>query len=353
MIKFADVSVKDEITHQAVKEILETGQFIQGKWNKEFDKRWAQYCGTKFSIGVASGNAALIACLKYLKTKSDNNVVVVPTYSFAATVFAVVEAGCKPIYCPVDGHGLMQIDKCNFKDFEGVLAVLPVHLYGQRLEIPEEISSRVPVIEDACQAHGLKKLQGKAACFSFYPAKNLGCAGDGGSVITDDEEMANWIKAYINYGDFPGQKYIHSMVGNNLRMDNLQACILSHKLPYLDEQNERRQELAQLYFDNGIEPSTFLLNSVFHQFPILVGNQEQFRNFMKSKGIETGCHYPYTLPEIYKAFSFDLSEDKSEEIAKRVVTLPIWPSTKNEEILQICDIIKSNYKQEFGVWYAN
>jgi dTDP-4-amino-4,6-dideoxygalactose transaminase len=350
MIKFADVSVRDEITHQAVKEVLETGQFIQGKWNKEFDKRWAQYCGTKFSIGVASGNAALISCLKYLKTKSDNNLVVVPTYSFAATVFAVVEAKCKPIYCPVDGHGLMQIDKCNFNSFEGILAILPVHLYGQQLEIPEEITSRVAVIEDACQAHGLKKLQGQAACFSFYPAKNLGCAGDAGSVITDDEEMANWIRAYINYGDFPGQKYIHSMVGNNLRMDNLQACILAHKLPYLDEQNQRRQEIAKLYFDNGVEPITSL-DSVFHQFPILVENQEYFANLMKEKGIQTGCHYPYTLPEIYKSFSFDLSEDKSEEIANRVVTLPIWPTLTNNEILQVCDIIKSHYQLEFGVWY--
>lgn len=352
MIKFAEVSVLNQEILDTVSLILESGQFIQGSWNKRFNREWAEYCGTKYSVRVASGSAALISCLKYLKQKYDRNIVICPSYSFAATVFSIIEAGCKPVYCPVSIEGLMEFEFLKLVTaWDEILCILPVHLYGQKLEIPKKWFDRLPIVEDACQAHGaIKSIKSTAACFSFFPAKNLGCAGDGGAVVTNDDELANWVSAYTNYGDFPGEKYVHSVAGNNLRLDNLQASILSLKLNNLDGENRRRRELLQRYIHNGIWPVTNLNPNVFHHFPILVEDRNYFLRMMKQEKIEVGCHYSYTLFDIVPSASIYETGDKAKVLAECVVTLPISPHLEFEEIDLISKIIKSAYTKNKQIW---
>lgn len=319
-----DTRILDKNSHKTVNSILTSGKFINGPYGQEFSKLWAQECGARYCVPTASGMASLITTLKSVAALSNRRHVIVPNLSFAATAFAVVEAGLNPVYCGVNKNGLLNQDNClDIIKSLPILAVIPVYLYGQWFEINPKILAQTVVIEDACQAHGVvKKVQGKAACFSFYPSKNLGAAGDAGAIVMDDEEIRSYCEKYINYGDAPGQKYSHEIQGNNLRMDEIQAAVLIEKLKGLKEFNTSRARIAVEYMKAGIDSFVNLENNSFHLYPILVKDRDSVMQTLKKKGIETGNHYPYILSDICRGDAQFLKDDYSGEISSKILTLP-------------------------------
>ena len=185
------------------------------------------------------------------------------------------------------------------------------------------------MLEDAAQAFGVfDGLQGKAAAFSFYPAKNLGCAGDGGALVMDDWDYAEFARAYRNYGDIPGTKFNHALLGDNLRLDNIQAAILVAKLqmPMLHDMQEYRGQLAAHYRTCGVESLATNKQNSWHLFPVLLPEEVDrvdFTNFMAFNGIQVGNHYPYILPEKVRGWPYDGQFPEAKKIANRVITLPI------------------------------
>lgn len=337
MIKFADTKIENQQLLNDIKYLLSQGQFINGEWNRTFSNHWTKECGAQYCVPTASGMAALISALQALE---NVDYVILPNLSFAASAFAVIEAGLSPIYCAVNEKGLLDQENCLeiIHKVGGVPAVMPVYLYGQWFEIDPEILDLAYVVEDACQAHGVvKKVQGQAAAFSFYPSKNLGAAGDAGAIVTNDEKIKSYCEKYINYGDKPGQKYTHEISGNNLRMDELQALILSKKieLGLFDFDRTMRQGLSKMYRERV---KTFVQseNNSYHLFPILSENRDALRSKLKDNLIETGNHYPYTLSQVCLGNTQYISKnDHSEKIANHVVTLPIGSHLLPEHIRQV------------------
>lgn len=336
----ADLSIINEHIVGSVNRVLQSGRFINGQHSNIFATRWAKLCGAKFCVPVASGSAALIALIRAAKTAASKYAIV-PNLSFAATSFAVVDAGLIPVFCRTLPNGLMDQDHClELLEVYGqdVTAVIPVHLYGQVMRIKQEIlESDVFVIEDACQAHGVFELQGTAAAFSFYPSKNLGAAGDAGAVVTQSQGLASIVRAYVNYGDYPGEKYTHSCIGNNLRMDEIQAAVLNAKLDqnYLEISNRCRGQQAVYYQYGGIDSIATTEPNSWHLYPVLVDNPKFIQKKFAEFGIEVGIHYPYTLAQIHQQYNAD--DTNSLFISKHVLTLPIGPHLCETEINYVID----------------
>lgn len=356
LLKFADLRVVDPKLLQVIGGVLKSGQFILGEEVGRFASSWASYCNVSHCVPTASGTAALIAAL--LSCVPKDEAVILPALSFAATSFAVREIGNEALFCDVDANGLMDQEQCSeilsgkSNSHNPVGAVIPVHLYGQRLEISQEIISNpnIAVIEDACQAHGLRHIQGDAACFSFYPSKNLGAIGDAGAVVTDDEDVWEGSYRYTNYGNLLGQKHAHATSGNNLRMDEIQAAVLNYRLATLAVSNERRFDVAQAYLREGIETFVRHNANMWHLYPILVDKPYDFRGTMLDKfEIETGIHYPYTLPNLWSNAIFRRCP-KALYISKHVVTLPIGPHMVVGDALRVVSAVFRTAEFDDGLW---
>lgn len=354
MIKFGDLEVTNERAIQAVTNVMRSGQFINGKHNEAFERVWAAECDADQCVLTASGSAALIAVLKQLKTRRTSKVIV-PALSFAATAFAVLEAGCEPIYVDVDERGLMRLDQLhemllNYKS--DVVAVMPVHLYGQLLSIPYDLADLAPIVQDACQAHGVVDMEdGPAiACFSFYPSKNLGAIGDAGAVVFKGlEALASRVRHYINYGDGPGQKYVHGIPGNNLRCDEIQSAYLLEVYKDFELNQKQRCKVAAAYRNNDIQTFATAQPNSWHLYPILVEEPERFRRLLRDYNIETGSHYPYTLPPIALGYT-PYKCNRAIYISKHVVTLPLHPRLAIEEVEYVADIIKTTCDYDGKLW---
>lgn len=355
MIKFGDLGVTNERAIQAVVDVMRSGRFINGPAVAAFEQKWANECKASACVLTASGSAALIAVLKQLKTNRTNHVIM-PALSFAATSFAAVEAGCVPVYVDVDEHGLMlwnQVEDYLTHHRHEVVAVMPVHLYGQVLSIPIEVSDKIPVIQDACQAHGKIDMSNDGtaiACFSFYPAKNLGAIGDAGAVVFKGlPSLVYRIREYINYGDGPGEKYAHNIQGNNLRCDTIQAAYLLENLNDFDQANYARENLAYAYIQLGISSIASAKSNAWHLYPILVAEPDRFRHILRDYNVETGNHYPYILPKITPGV-ITCVPTNAEFIANHVVTLPLHPRLTFHDIKYVCDIIKTICEFDGKFW---
>lgn len=356
IVRFADLCHDDPELHQVVIDVLKSGQFIFGNWVEKFSIRWAEYCNAKYCIPCASGSAALTAALKATKLPK-NALVVVPAMSFAATTFSVYEAGYKPIYVDVDKQGLLNLDLAiEAIKATGARAVLPVHLFGRVMDLEALKQYDVMVIEDACQAHGaIDKMQSLAAGFSFYPAKNLGACGDAGAIITNFEEVADYCWQYISYGDRKGKKYDHQIRGTNARMDNIQAAILCHKLPNLVADNNRRALNAMDYsIQWGIESICGKVwgNSwVVHQYPILAEDPVELGKALKARGIDTGVHYPYTLPGIDSMGIVYKDIPVANYLAKHLLSLPVAQHLGRDDIQYVAYVLKEEaFLNPNGEW---
>ena len=348
MIPFLDLKqINAQYRYELIKactDVIDSGWYIQGNQCNEFEKEFAQYCGTKYCIGVANGLDALTLILRAYKELgiiNDGDEVIVPANTYIASILAISENNLIPVLVePNIDTFLINPLEIEKKITSKTKAILPVHLYGQTCEMDEinKIAKKynLKVIEDSAQSHGSYYKDkrcgnlGDASGFSFYPGKNLGALGDGGAVTTNDEELANTIRAIANYGSH--KKYENLYKGVNSRLDELQAALLRVKLKHLDKDTEHRKTIANLYLNN-IKNKNIILptlthpdNHVWHVFVIRIEKREELQKYLLDNGIQTLIHYPLA-PHKQKAYREWENESYpiSEKIHDEVLSLPISP----------------------------
>lgn len=358
MIKFLDLHkinqrFKSEID-LAISEVLESGWYLLGEKNKAFEENFAKYCETKFSIGCANGLDALHLAIRAYDFPKDSEIIV-PANTYIASILAISNCGLKPILVEPNLETYnIDVDLIEAKITEKTKAIVVVHLYGQAVEMEKiwELAKKynLKIIEDSAQAHGAiyqgKKVGnlGDIGCFSFYPGKNLGALGDGGSITTNDEEVAIKIRAIANYGSLI--KYENIYKGLNSRLDEIQAAILDLKLQFLDADNQQRREIAKIYRENIknekiVLPKPYKEEShVWHLFVIRTKDRDKLQEYLKIKGIQTLIHYPIPphKQNAYKEWN-NLSFPITEKIHKEVLSLPISPVMNKEEAFYIAQIL--------------
>ena len=365
-IPFVDLTLQHQPIQaeiqQAMAAVLQRGDFILGKNVKEFETEFAQASGVNYGVGVASGTDAIALGLQACGiTKGDE--VLVPANTFIATVIGVIQAGATPILVDCDPHtALIDLNLAAKAITPKTKAILPVHLYGQMVS-PKALldfaqAHNIIIFEDAAQAHLAQRegytagSVGMAAAFSFYPSKNLGAFGNGGMLITDDQEVAQRVQTLRNYG--APKKYYHTEVGKNSRLDTLQAAILQVKLPHLSQWNQLRNQAAQIY-DQGLKsgkdskviPMANLSQGghVYHLYVVRISQassktREQVQEFLKEKGIQTGIHYPIPchLQPAYKSLGYQLGDfPQAEMLCEQILSLPMYPGIKCEDIASVIE----------------
>jgi dTDP-4-amino-4,6-dideoxygalactose transaminase len=346
-LKAEYLSVKKEID-EAITRTVQSGWYILGPELEAFEVEFSDYFEVKQTIGVGSGTDAIYLALLALGIGPGDEVISV-SHTFIATALAITFTGATPVFVDINPD-TYTIDPLSIQSAitPKTRAILPVHLYGQPADMQPimEIATShdLIVIEDACQAHGAiydgKKVGtiGQLGCFSFYPTKNLGGYGDGGAIITNDIDLANRIRLIRNYGQ--EEKYSHSCLGTNSRLDEIQAAIIRVKLKYLDQQNQKRQDIADKY--NAIENPSIkkpIVGSnrshVYHLYVVRTKERDKLKNFLASRGIQTLIHYPIPI-HMQKTYQFslmrNLSLSNTEQLANEVVSIPLYPQLTSQEI---------------------
>lgn len=327
---------------EAATRVIDSGWYIRGQEVGSFEKEFATYCGTQHCIGVANGLDALVLVLrawKELDKLKEGDEVIVPANTYIASILAITENRLKPVLVEPDIN-TYNIDPNIIEQAitPKTKAILAVHLYGQLADMPAilDIAQRnnLLVLEDAAQAHGAS-LNGRkagnwgdAAGFSFYPGKNLGALGDAGAVTTNDEELAQAIRAISNYGSH--KKYENLYQGVNSRLDEMQAALLRVKLKYLDQEITARHKVAETYINN-IKNSNITLPSwnnkeshVFHLFVINTKRREKLQNFLTEQDIQTLVHYPIPphKQKAYKVWNVNVFP-LTQKIHQQVISIPM------------------------------
>lgn len=343
----------------AVKRTLASGFYINGPEQQRFERAFASYCGVRHCVGVGNGLDALTLILKAMKQLygwDDTCEVIVPAFTFVATAEAVAAAGLTLALADIRPDApLIDPRSAEQAITPRTRAIIPVHLYGQTCDMePLRELARdhgLRIIEDAAQAHGAQHggrragALGDAAGFSFYPGKNLGALGDGGAVTTNDEELAKRIRALANYGS--QRKYEHLWPGTNSRLDELQASILSVKLPWLDTDNALRREVADYYARHITRsPEVWTLDyapgesCVHHIFPVFCRHRDDLQNYLSRHGVQTLVHYPIPVHK-QKAFTpyNALHYPQAESFAQCELSLPISPVQPLEHTRKIVELI--------------
>jgi len=384
-IPFLDLKAQfREIEHEVlpmVKEAMENAAFIGGPQVSGFEAEFASFCESKYCVGVNSGTDALRFALLAAGVGPGDAVITVP-HTFIATTEAISQVGAKPVFVDIDPKTYnmdpKKLEDYLSKRFKGNAsglqpsassieprpkAVLPVHIYGQPADM-DAIAAvakkhNLLVIEDACQAHGAlykgKKAgsMGVAGCFSFYPGKNLGAYGEGGAVVTQSEDMANKIRMIRDHGQ--AKKYFHDMEGYNGRLDAIQAGVLRIKLRRLETWNEARRRNAKHYNEllSPVKGVTVPLEAngsrhVYHLYVILVDDRDGLQKYLNDKGIGTGLHYPVPL-HLQKAYSHNGHKEGefpvTESVAKRLLSLPMFPELTKAQIEYVAQSIKEFMKK--------
>ena len=385
-LSLKDVTAKyaDEI-HEAVKRVVDSGWYLQGKENEQFEQHYAEYIGSKHSIGCANGLDALIWIFRAyieLGVMKPGDEVIVPANTYIATILAITENGLVPVLVE-PRKDTLQIDDSLIEEriTDRTKAICIVHLYG-RCAMTDKIAElceryQLRLVEDNAQAHGCKFQPfasslspltykktgslGSAAGHSFYPGKNLGALGDGGAVTTDDDELAAVIRALANYGS--QKKYVFKYTGRNSRLDEIQAAVLDVKLRHLDEDLKARQAVADYYYDHIDNPLVELPvrlpheNNVYHLFPILVGGDEAMRQsgdkaglrdklqkYLEESGVGTVIHYPIA-PHKQECYAHEVWNTPqlllpiTEMLADCELSLPISPTMTMDEAAKVVRLI--------------
>jgi dTDP-4-amino-4,6-dideoxygalactose transaminase len=353
-------SIKPEID-AAVQRVLDHTSFIQGPEVKAFEAAFAGACDAPEAIGVASGTAAIHLVLVALGIGAEDEVIT-PAHTFVATVEPIRYVGASPVFVDIDPVTFNLDPRQIEPAITGrTRAIMPVHLYGQPADMQPilDIARRhnLAVIEDAAQAHGATYrgrhvgLWGDAGTFSFYPAKNLGAYGDAGAIITGDASLAQRLRMLRNHGRT--EKYVHTMHGFGERLDAIQAAILAAKLPHLESWIERRRQIAEIYRARLVDLPLELpqempgARHVYHQFVVRSAQRDALQAHLKAAGIGTGIHYPVPLhlqPALqdlgYRAGHLPVTE----EIARTVLSLPIYPELDEEQIDHVVGAIHRFYQ---------
>jgi len=352
---------KEEI-HEAINRVLISGQYLLGKELSSFEKEFAEYIGVEFAVGVANGTDALIIALMVLGVGPGDEVITTP-FTAIPTVSAIIDVGAKPLFVDIDENTfLMDLSKVENAITKKTKAVIPVHLFGNVVDIPtlRQIVGEIPIIEDACQAHGslLNGIKagsfGDMAAFSFYPTKNLGAYGDGGMILTNNEEYYKKAKLLRMYGMVD---YNHIVInGINSRLDELQAAVLRVKLKYLDRMNQKRNLIAKRYIEE-LNEKMFIhqkINSnVFSNYHVFVtrfkGNREILINYLNSQNIQTNIYYlmPIYMQEANKYLGIMKGTfPVVEKVCDEVIALPMYPEMKTEILTTIISTI-NNFLEDY------
>lgn len=374
---------------RVTKEVLYSANYIMGKNVIEFENEFAEYIGVKHAISVGNGTDALVIALKSLGVGNGDEVIT-STFTYFASAEAISAVGATPVFVDVEKE-TFNIDptKIEEKITEKTKAIIPVHIFGQsaRMDEVNEIAKKynLKVLEDAAQAVG-SKYKGKmigtlgdAACFSFFPTKNLSCAGDGGMIVTNDDNIATIAKALRTHGSgetgqkaynllnniteeietFKGGddtvynplKYYNYLIGFNSRLDAIQAAILRVKLPCLDKWNAKRREIAEIYdkeFNNSDTVVTPIVDkeneTIYHQYVLQCEDRETMLTKLKEKGIATGVYYPIPLhlQKVYKDLGYKEGDmPVAEYLSRRTFAIPVYPELSEDEINYIVESIKA------------
>lgn len=349
----------------ALGRVLDTNGFILGAEVQALEKELADYCGTKYAIGCASGSDALLLALMALDVGPGDEVITTP-YSFFATASAVTRLGAVPVFVDIEPDTYnLDIGQVEARITPKTKAIQPVHLYGQCADMMRlaEVAARhgIPLVEDAAQAIGAEEngvragALGEIGCFSFYPSKNLGGMGDGGFMTTNDDELARKLFALRVHGS--EERYYHKWVGLNSRLDGFQGAVLRVKLPHLDTWSDKRKANADryraLFTDAGLSEQLVLpyerenVRHIYNQFVVRVpGRRDELRAFLTENGIGTDIYYPVPL-HLQECFAYlgyregDLPE--SDRAARETLALPIYPEMREEQQAYVVEKIAEFY----------
>lgn len=333
-------SIRDEV-QAAINGVLESQIFILGPEVERFEKEIAQYTGTKHAIGMSSGSDALLAALMAMGI-GPRDEVITTTYSFFATAGAIHRLGAKPVFVDIQPDSFnIDPEQVARKVSPRTKAIIPVHLFGRCADLSSLLQLGIPIIEDAAQAIGATTDSGqqagsigKCGCFSFFPSKNLGCFGDGGMVVTNDDDLANHLRILRSHGSKP--KYYHKVVGGNFRLDALQAAVLRVKLKHLGAWTEGRRSNADRYrqliaarnLGQKIRMPLHGKGDIYNQFVVRVANRDGLRKRLESAGIGTEVYYPVPLhlQECFSALGHKVGDLPHAELAaNNSLALPIYP----------------------------
>lgn len=352
-------SIQGEID-SAVSRVWNHGQFVLGREVKEFEEMARQKCGVDHAIGVASGSDALLLAMHALEIGPGDEVLL-PTFTFFATASCVSRLGAKPVFCDIGDDFNLDVADAVKRMTPRTRAIIVVELYGQMADMAalrEMTYDRgMYLIEDAAQSIGSSfdgtpaGACGDAACFSFFPTKNLGAAGDGGMVTTDDPELAERVRILRQHGAHP--KYYHKLVGYNSRLDGIQAAILSAKLPHLDQWTEMRRKHATVYDrelagvgDVRIPVRRDNTYHIFHQYTITTAKRDELRAHLQAAKIGTEIYYPLPLhlQECYAYLGGKPGQlPRAEKAAKTAMSLPIFPEMTESEQGEVIEAVKKFY----------
>ncbi|RXH29761.1 aminotransferase [Bradyrhizobium nanningense] len=353
-LREANAPYMDELK-AAASRVIESGWYILGEELNSFEREFADYCGSLFCIGVGNGLDALILTLRAyiaLGRMSEGDEIIVPANTFIATILAITQNRLKPVLVEPDPR-TFNIDAERVSRAIGpkTRAIMAVHLYGQLAAMPELAAIArardILLIEDAAQAHGAMLggvkagAFGDAAAFSFFPTKNLGALGDAGAVLTNDDGLAERLRALRNYGS--KVKYYHECEGINSRLDEIQAAMLRVKLKYIDDEIASRRRIAAAYLDGIKNPKIRLpfiagdpATHVWHVFVVQCEQREALQRHLASRDIQTLIHYP-VAPHLQKAYPdlHDLTLPVSERLHREVLSLPLGPTLQPEQVAKV------------------
>ena len=353
----------DEVRNEVdagVKKVFETGNFILGEQEKDFEDCFAKYCDTKYGVGVNSGTDALHLALRALDIGPGDEVIV-PTFTFIASALAISYTGATPVFVDIEeGTYSIKVEDLEFLITEKTKAIMPVHLYGQPANLDEILAiakkHNLKIVEDCAQAHGAlyknRKIGsfGDMGCFSFYPTKGLGAFGDGGFIATNNEDFYNKIVMLRDYGR--KGRYEHIIKGYNSRLDTVQAVVLDAKLKHFDKWNRMRNEAALYYgkslgeIDGVVAPTIKGDRThTFQTFAIRTKNRDVVCEKMQEKGIGVLIHYPIPihLQKAYQELEYKKGDlPTSEKISDEILSLPMFPHIKKEQIDLVCATLKES-----------
>lgn len=353
--------------NEAVSRVVDGGWYLQGEENKRFEKDFSLFIGAKYTVGCANGLDALIWIFRaYIEmgVMKPGDEVVVPANTYIATILAITENGLIPVLVEPKPNTLeIDDDLIESHITSKTRAIAIVHLYG-RIAYTKKIGElckkyNLKLVEDCAQSHGCKFEDGRmtgclgdAAGFSFYPGKNLGALGDAGAMVTNDEKLAQAVRALANYGS--QRKYVFKYAGRNSRLDEIQAAVLDVKLKYLEQDNAHRKEVAHYYYehiDNHLITLPDMLpdeQNAYHLFPIIVGEgkRDALHDYLASNGVGTVCHYPIAphKQECYAKETWNipqLSLPITERLADEELSLPIGPTVSLEDIAEVVRFINT------------
>ena len=369
MVKFLDLqaitAMHGDEYKAAVNRVVDSGWFLQGRENQQFEADYAQYVGTDHCVAVANGLDALYLLLRGYKemgVMKDGDEIIVPANTFIATILAITRNNLVPVLVePTFEHLELDVERVEDAITARTRGVMTVHLYG-RIAYNDKLGEicrrhHLKLMEDCAQSHGCGfKSQvsgfkrtgalGDVAAHSFYPGKNLGAFGDAGAVTTDDAELAAVVRALAKYGS--QEKYVFNYVGINSRMSEVDAAVLDVKLKYLDEDNKRRQQLAAYYYEHIDNPLILLPsripneNNVYHLFPVFCERRDELQAYLKENGVQTLIHYP--IPPHQQACYKEWRERRypiTEKIHRQELSIPMNQAITPAEAEQVVRVLNS------------